>query len=80
MEFGEDGVVIHVNRRAGDRNLPAPGSNWECEAPAELGIGSAGASPSRYKQYCRSPYNSENDRTFRRILVSEHPGYNPTDK
>lgn len=25
-----------------------------CEAPAQLGIGSAGASPAQYKQVCRS--------------------------
>ncbi len=33
------------------------GFRWESEAPAELGFGSAGASPSRYRQSCRSPYS-----------------------
>ncbi len=31
----------------------------EGEAPAELGFGSAGASPSRYKPFCRSPNNTD---------------------
>ena len=35
------------------------GFQWEREAPAELGLGSAGASPTRFKQYCRSA-NGEN--------------------
>ena len=35
------------------------GFQWEREAPAELGFGSAGASPSRYNGNCRSPKDKD---------------------
>ena len=37
MLFREDGVIVHVISRAADKNIPAPGSNWECEALWERG-------------------------------------------
>ena len=33
--------------------LPALNLNWVGEPPVELGYGLAGASPSRYQEYCR---------------------------
>ena len=48
------------------------GFRWESEAPAELGFGSAGASPSRYRQSCRSPNDNKKCLSFwyRLILTS----------
>ena len=48
---------LNYNRLLGERQSENYLSRfrWESEAPAELGFGLAGASPSRYRQSCRSP-------------------------
>jgi len=52
------GRIRRIRRFLGERQTESylPEIRMESEAPAELGFGSAGASPSRYKPYCRSPY------------------------
>ena len=43
------------HKASGRLKSACPRHGWESEAPAELGFGSAGASRSRYKPFCRSP-------------------------
>ena len=46
---------FHRLKASGRLKTTCLGYQWEREAPAELGFGSAGASPSRYNGNCRSP-------------------------
>ncbi len=49
------------------------GFQWESEAPAELGVGSAGASPSRYSHCCGSPCCESRSLVLRIVrLVATH--------
>ncbi len=60
------GAMVDTMSLARFLQLEKGGRKREGETPAELRIGSAGASPSRYKQGCSSPKSNAN-KGFRHV-------------
>ena len=65
-------AILRITRRkaSGRVKTTCQGFKRESEAPAELGVGSAGVCPSRYKQCCRSPKGPYSGVTLVEVTIS----------
>ena len=68
--------MLTAPKASGRLKTTCLGFQWEREAPAELGFGSAGASPSRYNGNCRSPKRKNSLALAPRCCVGKCMGYN----